>query len=249
MHGRERGAAGVSRRVLLASGLGSVAALALAACVPSAGGGASASGGVAPTGSAAPAPGASTSPGSDGGPRVMFIRHAEKPAASGSPYGVQPDGTRDDESLTVQGWTRAGALVGLFDPQTPDGASPVRAGLARPTRIIAADPSKGSRRPAQTVTPLAARRGLTLETTWKKDDTAALADALRTATGHVLVSWEHELIPDILGHLGQIDPAPPTAWPSERFDLVWWLSPSGAGGWSFSQVPQLLLAGDSPAPA
>lgn len=223
----------LSRRTLLTAGVGSAAALALAAC-------SAAASGAVPATERAPSASASA----NGAPLIMLIRHAEKPAASGGPFGVQSDGSQDAESLTVAGWQRAGALVGLLDPRTSQGPVPVRAGLGRPTRLIAADPEKGSKRPAQTVTPLAARLGLTLETTWKKDDTAALAAALRTTTGCTLVAWEHELIPDILSHLGSIDPPPPAAWPGDRFDLVWCLSPADAGAWRFAQVPQLLLAGD-----
>jgi hypothetical protein len=34
----------------------------------------------------------------------------------------------------------------------------------------------------------------------------------------------------------------PQRWPFSRFDLVWVFD--DRGGWSFTQVPQLLLAGD-----
>ena len=83
------------------------------------------------------------------------------------------------------------------------------AGVGSAAALTLSACSAGSKRPAQTVTPLAARLGLALETTWKKDDTAALAAALRTTTGCTLVAWEHELIPDILSHLGSIDPPRP----------------------------------------
>jgi hypothetical protein len=38
--------------------------------------------------------------------------------------------------------------------------------------------------------------------------------------------------------------SPPASWPDDRYDLVWTLSPTEAG-WSFHQVPELLLDGDS----
>ena len=191
-------------------------------------------------GKAGTAPGAAT---------VMIIRHAEKPPASSAPFGVQADGTQDAESLTTVGWTRAGALVELFAPRTAKGAfTQVRDGLLRPTTIFAADPgAKGSKRPQQTVTALAAVLGLKLDLTYRKGDEAGLADKLRSVTGAVVVAWEHENIGDILAGLGTITPAPPTDWPDSRFDVVYVLTGSGSA-WSFRQVAQMLLAGDSADP-
>jgi hypothetical protein len=45
----------------------------------------------------------------------MFIRHAEKPGDGEN--GVTPDNIFDKESLTLRGWQRAGALIGLFIAQ------------------------------------------------------------------------------------------------------------------------------------
>ena len=60
---------------------------------------------------------------------IMVIRHAEKPLhPAGSPYGVTPHGEEDPHSLTVTGWTRAGALAQLFAPA--HGRPPL--GLRRP---------------------------------------------------------------------------------------------------------------------
>lgn len=178
-------------------------------------------------------------------PLVMLIRHAEKPGPSGRPYGVTSDGTGDTHSLTTTGWSRAGALVELFDPCTPSGPASPRAGLARPRAIFAANPTAGaSQRPFQTVTPLASRLGLSVDTAFGEGAEHALADRLRTVSVPTLVAWEHESIPTIVKHLGQVRPAPPSAWPSDRFDLVWCFAPAGDRGWTFAQVPQLLLAGD-----
>lgn len=65
----------------------------------------------------------------------MFMWHAEKPGADG--VGVSHDGQQDPHSLSVWGWTRAGALAPLFD-HVP---SPDRPGLARPQRILAMKPT------------------------------------------------------------------------------------------------------------
>jgi hypothetical protein len=63
------------------------------------------------------------------------------------------------------------------------------------------------------------------------------------------VSWEHEHIPAIIARLGQVTPRPPGSWPGDRFDIVYVFTRTASGsGWDFSQVPQMLLAGDSPDP-
>jgi hypothetical protein len=36
----------------------------------------------------------------------------------------------------------------------------------------------------------------------------------------------------------------PSSWPEERYDIVW-VFERDERAWSFSQVPQLLLAGDT----
>ncbi len=176
----------------------------------------------------------------------MIMRHAEKPVGTGTPRGVDQDGTEDDESLTTRGWTRAGAVVALFAPVTPEGPLTPRVGLARPAAIYAASPEGGaSKRPFQTVTPLAGRLAVSIDTSYRKGQERALASALRNATGPTLVAWEHDAIPTIVAGLGRVDPAPPAAWPHDRFDLVWCLARTHADGWTFAQVPQLLLDGDS----
>jgi broad specificity phosphatase PhoE len=174
--------------------------------------------------------------------KIMIIRHAEKPDGDA---GVGPDGAADTESLTVRGWQRSGALVGLFAPAGGHFASP---SLATPQKIFASGIGhhSNSNRPQQTVTPLAAKLGLTIDTSHLKEDEAALAQAAAVAGGNVLIAWEHERIPDIARAIVG-DSAPiPQPWPDDRFDIVWVFDrdPGTSGTWSFSQTPQSLLAGD-----
>ncbi|SFW86373.1 hypothetical protein [Amycolatopsis australiensis] len=216
----------LSRRTLLGVTAGSAALL---------------TGGCATTEQAQPA---ALPPAPAGGTLIMIIRHAEKPAGSGTPQGIDVDGNADPHSLTVAGWTRAGALVELFAP----GAGSVRAGLGRPTAIYAAGGTGGEgRRPRETVSPLAARLGLPVTTTFAKGGETALAAEAARRSGVTLISWQHEEIPALTEAFGTVNPAPPHKWPDNRFDIVWILAPAGAG-WSFTQVPQLLLAGDSADP-
>jgi hypothetical protein len=193
-------------------------------------------------------PSPSPSPGT--GPDVlMIIRHAEKPTGSGTPYGVTATGAQDSHSLIIQGWTRAGALAGLFAPRTSEGLpGSTRPGLTRPAHVLASNGTAGgSNRPMETVTPLAAALGTSLGLTYALGQEAALVTGLSSLSGPVLIAWEHQAIPAIISHLGKVTPKPPKSWPGSRFDMVFVFTRSGSG-WDFAQVPQMLLAGDSAKP-
>ena len=178
---------------------------------------------------------------------LMIIRHAEKPTGSGAPYGITEAGQQDKESLTTRGWTRAGALVALFDPRGADGnPMPTRPGISRPATIFAARPATGSsKRSQETVTPIAAALNLVVDTRFTKGQEADLAAALAGVPGPVLVAWQREQISAIIAHLGTVAPAPPASWPEDRFDVVYVFTRSSSS-WTFTQLPQMLLAGDSP---
>ncbi|MBC3839648.1 hypothetical protein GXW82_03635 [Streptacidiphilus sp. 4-A2] len=111
----------------------------------------------------------------------------------------------------------------------------------------AADPSGASRRPYQDRQRAGGGARTTPDTRFAKGQEAQLAAALLDASGDVLVAWEHESIPAIVSHLGPVTPTPPDSWPDARFDMVWVFA-RNAGGWSFTQVPQMLLAGDLSTP-
>lgn len=189
---------------------------------------------------------------------IMMIRHGEKPTAKHQPpYGLTSDGEQDFDSLTVRGWQRAGALATLFGSA---GQRPPASGLETPSVIYAARPrgmgsegnaldGKKSKRPLETIEPLAARLGLSPDLGFAFGDEAALAAEVLTRQGPVLISWEHEKLLEIAGYI--VDDHPPSPplpqkWPGDRFDVVWVLTPPAAGGgaWNFLQVPQQLLAGD-----
>jgi hypothetical protein len=178
---------------------------------------------------------------------VMIIRHAEKPAGPGPPYGVTIDGVQDPASLTTVGWARAGALIDLFAPA----AGPVRRGLARPAAVFAPNrsgPAGASAREAETVELLAARLGLELNTDYGAGEEAGLLAAMAGVEGAVLVCWKHDHIPAIANELGGVTPAAPHAWPPDRFDVVWVFVATDPGPdgprYAFYQVPELLLPGD-----
>src|ERR1700741_2498800 len=114
--------------------------------------------------------------------QIMLIRHAERPTGDG---GVMQDGTANPEALTARGWQRANALVQLFVP--PDGHF-TNPDLATPRTIFASGIGHHSKslRPQQTVTPLAAKLGLSINTNFLKGDESALAQAATTNGGIVL---------------------------------------------------------------
>lgn len=177
----------------------------------------------------------------DTGPpdRIMIIRHAEKP--DGNAPGLTADGAEDDSSLTAVGWERARALVGLFDP--PDGDP--RAGLARPQAIYAAgatDDGEGQRT-RETVAPLAEALGLPVHIEYGKGEEKKLMKDVLERPGTTLISWQHSEIPAIADAFEAVSPAPPTEWPSDRFDVVWTFTRT-ADGWHFTQTPELLLPQD-----
>lgn len=179
------------------------------------------------------------SAGGAAGARVMVIRHGEKP--DGSDPGVDAVGNEDDSSLTETGWERANRLADLFDPVP----GPPRPGLATPKAIYAAganDAGEGLR-PRETVMPLVARLGLTMNTSYGAGDEKKLVEQAITQPGPTLISWQHGGIPDIAKAFPSVTPKPPSDWPADRFDVVWTFTRT-ADGWQFAQVPELVLLAD-----
>lgn len=178
--------------------------------------------------------------------KIMLIRHAEKP--DGDVQGVTAAGAKDPEELVVRGWQRSGALVRLFAPRDGKFVDPH---LAQPRTIFASAVGKHSNslRPQHTVLELAQELRLKLDPRFPKGGEKDLAKAAVAATGPVLICWEHEDIPDIVNAIVGNNTTCPQKWDGSRFDLVWVLDRRTANdGWDFTQVPQLLLAGDSAKP-
>jgi hypothetical protein len=179
---------------------------------------------------AAPGPAADT---------VMIVRHAEKPHGEEAPYGVTEEGTENRASITVRGWMRAGALADAF-------AHPGRWGLPVPAAIYASRPGDDTGlRCVETVTPLARRLGVALDTSYARGEEERLAAALRAGSGPRLVAWEHLSIPAIVAHLGAVAPQPAKGWDGDRYDLIWCFVRGADGSWAFRPIAQQLLPGDA----
>jgi broad specificity phosphatase PhoE len=174
--------------------------------------------------------------------KIMLIRHAEKPEKDA--VGVGSQGRHDDRDLVVRGWQRAGALARFFAP-IEDRCAPQ--GIEPPRRIFAASGAKGrSKRSHETATPLAELLGIEIDDRYTTGDERELAETIEKGDSAVLVVWEHKAIATIVDVLTQGTVTAP-AWPDDRFDMVLVLERRDRD-WRLSQVPQLVLAGDSVTP-
>ena len=160
---------------------------------------------------------------------IMFVRHGEKPGEGTKPHGVNHHGEHDGHSLSVMGWTRAGALAGLF-AHAPSRSHPH---VVRPGRIIATRPTESakSKREIHTADPTAKRLKLPIEDTHSHGNEKELVQEVLDRPQNALVVWHHDV---------------PKHWPDERFDLIWVLlrEPGEELAYRFVAVPQMLLADD-----
>lgn len=179
---------------------------------------------------------------------IMIVRHAEKPYVDDQVkiIGVEMDGSENKESLTVRGWHRAGSLSVLF------GSAEIAKsrGLLVPQHLYASDPENAdkagskSRRPKQTLIPLAKRLKLTICVDWIKGQETELCRDVLTQNGTVLISWQHEQIPAIAAAIPGGNIPQTRNWQDERFDLVWVFDLLPDGTYSFKEIHQALLSSD-----
>lgn len=177
--------------------------------------------------------------------KIMVMRHAEKPAKDGAPYGVTLEGDRNKESLQPRGWQRAGALANLF---APTNGHVQDAALAKPQFLYASKPlrRKGSRRPMQTILPLAEKLGFSINLNYERSDIEGVIDEVCSRRGVVLMCWQREYIPDLASQILGTQKGVPETWPEDRFDMIWVFDlDRRSNGYKFRQIPQRLLSGDS----
>src|SRR5262249_34016998 len=145
---------------------------------------------------------------------IIIIRHAEKPGVPPceNEAGVLPNGGNGKESLTVRGLERAGALARFFSAQQ----------ALRPDAILASGigPQSKSRRPKQTVTPLATLLQIGMDDSHRKDDGETLMTDVIGGDGTVPLCGEPHRIPALVADLDN-PPAIPADWPDDGFDVVW----------------------------
>ncbi|KAJ4350029.1 uncharacterized protein N0V89_008650 [Didymosphaeria variabile] len=121
-------------------------------------------------------------------PTVYLIRHGEKPDSG--------------NGLSAAGQQRAQCLRSVFGA-----TSKYQIG-----HIMAQTPkSDGKRkRPYDTVAPLAADLGLSVDTSCDRDDAKCVEDVVKgyTGSGNILICWEHDALSDIVDELGKDDNPP-----------------------------------------
>ena len=188
-------------------------------------------------------------------PRTIYvIRHGEKPpdpnpGSTAATLGIDVDGNPDSSSLTPLGWQRAGALATLFAPSS---SGPLRMGLLAPTELYSPSYPKGAsgHRTHDTIFPLSQLlSGVKFnDTKYAEGDEQKFGEHLAGKTAGVdLVCWEHSHIPPLANAIvGKANESEiPQKWPGDRFDVIWTFTAATSGGYTFTQLPQLLLYGDS----
>lgn len=128
---------------------------------------------------------------------VVIIRHAEKPASG--------------DNLSCQGENRALQLVNVLYQKfkQPDYTY---------VPALKLDKNTAHSRMFQTVTPLAIKYNLTINSQYNEKDAKRVAKSVFKKTGTVLMVWEHSAIADLARALG-VDKPP--KWHAEDFDSIW----------------------------
>jgi phosphohistidine phosphatase SixA len=132
--------------------------------------------------------------------QVLLMRHAEKPADP-----LDPD-------LSPDGQQRAEKLVNYI-PKT----------FGKPAFLFASAASKHSRRPIETITPLAQSCGLQIDTSFADQDYEALAYELTKKpydNNLILVCWHHGNIPPLAHALNARHGDYPNPWDPTVFNLI-----------------------------
>ncbi|PYS78150.1 MAG: hypothetical protein DMF70_15360, partial [Acidobacteria bacterium] len=189
--------------------------------------------------------------------QIFIIRHGEK---AGDPK-KDDDGGRN---LSILGSARAAGVPSLFAPALPQPSCKlqIKSGefiglyrqiplkgkaprFATPNFIFATQNSKHSKRPVETVTPLAIALNLPLNDGFADTDAeiAEMANAILNefafAGKIVLICWHHGKIPAVAKALG-VSKAP--KWDGKVFDRVWQITfPKGKA--TLEDLPQMLLYG------
>jgi hypothetical protein len=160
---------------------------------------------------------------------IIIIRHAEKPDAG--------------DGLAPTGDARANAYVDYFKHFS------VNSNGIHFDYLFAAKNTQESKRPKLTIKPLSKALGLDINTDFKDDEYAKLADELHSGRyndKNILVCWHHGKIPKLLAALGA-DPhelLPDGKWPEDVFGWVVLLEYNPKGVLNAKVQDENLMPGD-----
>ncbi|MBB6129680.1 histidine phosphatase family protein [Mucilaginibacter lappiensis] len=130
--------------------------------------------------------------------KLVFIRHAEKPA--------------DGDNLSCTGLNRALKLPAIL-----------KAKFGLPDRVYVPALHLGKSTPRarmfQTISPFAIKYNLTINSTFEEEDTKDIAEDLAGRKGTILVVWEHNEMKAILKALGL--KVKDLQWPDNDYDTIW----------------------------
>ena len=162
--------------------------------------------------------------------RVILLRHAEKPPNESNVH------------LSERGESRAHALVAFLTTKPAFVTNGLPAALFAPKV-----PRRGhSRRPYETLEPLAEHLRLSVQTPYGPSDYAALAKHVLSDPGldgkTVIVCWIHDYLPALAKGLG-VKPEP-ARWKGSVYDRVWLITYTDHRA-VLTNLPQNLLPGDS----
>jgi hypothetical protein len=162
--------------------------------------------------------------------QVILLRHAEKP--------------RDESNvhLSERGESRARALVAFLTTKPAFVTNGLPVALFAPKST-----SRGhSRRPYETLAPLAEHLQLSVQMPYGSSDYAALAKHVLSDPGlngkTVIVCWIHDYLPALAKAFG-VKPEP-ARWKSSVYDRVWVITYKDHRA-GLADLPQKLLPGDS----
>ncbi|WP_298516575.1 hypothetical protein [uncultured Kordia sp.] len=158
---------------------------------------------------------------------ILIFRHAEKPADS------------KNENLSTKGYERAAALAYYL----PDAFGTIDHLFAAGVGI-----KSPSKRPIETITPLATRLDKKIHEKFLKYEYKDMVTHIfkdeKYTDSVIAIAWQHTDIEDIANTFGTQD-VPTTPWPGDCFDLVWKLTYNGDKTYTLDQIPQLLMYGDT----
>ena len=184
---------------------------------------------------------------------ILIIRHAEKPVQNGAVWRqrIRRGGPRIADPRRLAACRGMGRVFCTqFGPRqrTSDADCTFASNPDQHDDQATATMRGKSRRPMQTISPLAAKLDLDIDTA-SPNAKSEIGPALTAVDGAALVCWQHELIIDIVDAIAPLLPGVPDKWPGNRFNVIFRLDrPDELSAWKFQQIVPVLLGGDPSTP-